>query len=180
MGMAAGIIAAMFAAPFDFIRTVQQAHVGNVAAPNALQVVREATKARGLFALWSGSSAILARAAMFTASQLVSYDKAKLWVTARTEFGLDDVPTHVVASLISGIFTTISTAPFEMVKTYMQVNSHEMLGFYGGFRRVLKTEGVLALWRGTTPLYLKIAPHTFLVLVLTEQFRSLFGVSQIV
>lgn len=194
MGMLAGLTAAWFATPFDFVRTVQQvcflhhlllmlqAHVsGNSSGISGLQVVREVTRKDGIPALWRGCSALLARAAVFTAAQLVSYDESKFWVSTHTGWGPDDTPTHMTASLVSGVFTTLCTAPLEMVKTHMQVNSKKgsSPSFWPAFKTVVRTEGVLALWRGTTPLYLKVAPHTFIVLVLTEQFRALFGVQQV-
>eukprot|EP01127_Copromyxa_protea_P005905 TRINITY_DN15734_c0_g1_i1.p1 TRINITY_DN15734_c0_g1~~TRINITY_DN15734_c0_g1_i1.p1 ORF type:complete len:289 (-),score=42.09 TRINITY_DN15734_c0_g1_i1:25-852(-) len=178
MGSAAGMIAAIFAAPFDLVRTVQQANVGS--APSALGVMKNIAKVKGPLALWSGSSAILARQAIFTAAQLVSYDKAKLFVSTQTGLDLQHFSTHMLASLVSGAFTTLATAPLEMIKTHMQMNSQNLASasFLTSFRTILRTEGVLAFWRGTTPLYLRVAPHTFIVLVLTEQFRRLFGVSQ--
>lgn len=184
MGMAAGIIAAWCAAPFDFIRTLQQAHVvdADKAGPNIFHVVRTATKTEGIRALWSGSTATMSRAAVFTAAQLVSYDKSKLWMANMLGLGVDEVPTHIAASLVSGAFTTVCTAPFEMVKTYMQMNCQKGIkdSVWGSVQVILRKEGLPALWRGTTPLYLKIAPHTFIVLVLTEQFRHFFGVPQVI
>lgn len=179
MGMSAGLIAAFFATPFDFIRTVQQAHVG--AERSALGVVREVTHTEGIRAMWSGCSALLARAAVFTAAQLVSYDEAKLWVSKSTGYDTEAVPTHMMASLISGLFTTVATSPLEMVKTHMQMSTKKggKVTFISSASTVLRTEGIFAFWRGFTPLYLKIAPHTFIVLVLTEQFRAFFSVKQV-
>ena len=40
------------------------------------------------------------------------------------------------------------------------------------FRRVIAEEGVLALWKGFTPFYLRLGPHTVLTLVFLEQLNN--------
>ena len=40
--------------------------------------------------------------------------------------------------------------------------------------KIIKTEGYLALWKGFTPYYLRLGPHTVLVFVLLEKFNSMF------
>jgi solute carrier family 25 oxoglutarate transporter 11 len=42
------------------------------------------------------------------------------------------------------------------------------------FRRVIGEEGVLALWKGFTPYYTRLAPHTVLTFVFLEQMNSAY------
>eukprot|EP01126_Amoeba_proteus_P004795 TRINITY_DN11591_c0_g6_i3.p1 TRINITY_DN11591_c0_g6~~TRINITY_DN11591_c0_g6_i3.p1 ORF type:complete len:271 (+),score=34.02 TRINITY_DN11591_c0_g6_i3:70-882(+) len=175
MGMGAGLIAAWLANPFDYIRTVQQAQKGKTTS--MMTLTRETVQKHGFTSLWTGTSAILLRAAFLNASQLVSYDKAKVWCSTKFGLGLDDIPTHIFASLVAGFVATVTTAPLEMIKTYMQTHNEKMLA---SFWMILKNQGILAMWRGFSPLYVKIAPHTLIVLVLTDQFRQFFGVEQVV
>ena len=45
--------------------------------------------------------------------------------------------------------------------------------FQDVFLRVIRQEGVLALWKGFTPYYFRIGPHTVLTFVFLEQFQRL-------
>jgi hypothetical protein len=53
--------------------------------------------------------------------------------------------------------------------------------YYIGVRRSHSetTQGPLAFWRGSGALYGKLAPHTLIVLVLTDTFRHWLGVPTI-
>ena len=45
--------------------------------------------------------------------------------------------------------------------------------FQDVFLRVIRQEGVFALWKGFTPYYFRIGPHTVLTFVFLEQFQRL-------
>lgn len=40
--------------------------------------------------------------------------------------------------------------------------------------KVVKQEGVFALWRGFTPYYTRLGPHTVLTFIFLEQLNSLY------
>jgi solute carrier family 25 oxoglutarate transporter 11 len=40
--------------------------------------------------------------------------------------------------------------------------------------RLVKNEGFFSLWKGFTPYYARLGPHTVLTFVFLEQFRRLY------
>lgn len=40
--------------------------------------------------------------------------------------------------------------------------------------RVVRNEGILALWKGFTPYYARIGPHTVLTFIFLEQMNSFY------
>lgn len=40
--------------------------------------------------------------------------------------------------------------------------------------RVVRTEGILALWKGFTPYYARIGPHTVLTFIFLEQMNTFY------
>ena len=47
------------------------------------------------------------------------------------------------------------------------------------FMKVVKEEGVLTLFRGWVPAYLRLGPHALICFPILEQIRRLFGLSYI-
>lgn len=41
-------------------------------------------------------------------------------------------------------------------------------------KKVIKNEGVLSLWKGFTPYYARIGPHTVLTFILLEQITGFY------
>lgn len=61
----------------------------------------------------------------------------------------------------------------------MQINRSKAT-MAGVVREILQSgKGVTAFWTGSFSLYLKLAPHTVIVLVLTDVFREKLGIPTI-
>lgn len=41
--------------------------------------------------------------------------------------------------------------------------------------RVIRNEGIFALWKGFTPYYARLGPHTVLTFIFLEQFNSVYN-----
>lgn len=50
----------------------------------------------------------------------------------------------------------------------------EYRGMGDVFVKIIKNEGVFALWKGFTPYYARLGPHTVLVFIFLEQFNALY------
>lgn len=61
------------------------------------------------------------------------------------------------------------------------IHSFLLLVFQDVFVRVIRQEGIFALWKGFTPYYFRLGPHTVLTFIFLEQFQKLaknfYGVS---
>ena len=47
--------------------------------------------------------------------------------------------------------------------------------FQDVLRRIVGQEGVLALWKGFTPYYFRLGPHTVLTFILLEQMNHTYS-----
>ena len=53
--------------------------------------------------------------------------------------------------------------------------SGEYTGAMDCTRKLIQKEGVFALWKGFTPYFLRIGPHTILTFLFLEQLNKIFA-----
>lgn len=73
----------------------------------------------------------------------------------------DNIFCHFCSSMISGLITTAASMPVDIAKTRIQnmkkINGvPEYKGTVDVLVKVVKNEGVLALWKGFTPYYARL------------------------
>lgn len=145
---------------------------------NALsRIVRE----EGLLTLWRGTIPTMGRAMVVNAAQLASYSQAKQYLVASGRF-TEGIQLHFVASMISGLITTIASMPVDIAKTRIQ-NMKTLPGAKPEYRgtidvltRVIRQEGLFALWKGFTPYYCRLGPHTVLTFIFLEQMNTAYNI----
>ncbi|KAH7524767.1 hypothetical protein FEM48_Zijuj06G0154200 [Ziziphus jujuba var. spinosa] len=136
-------------------------------------------KAEGVASLWRGSTLTVNRAMIVTASQLASYDQFKEMIL---EKGLmkDGLGTHVTASFAAGFVAAVASNPVDVIKTRvmnMKVESGEIPPYRGAVDCALKTvrsEGLMALYKGFIPTISRQGPFTVVLFVTLEQIRKIF------
>ncbi|KAK2181336.1 hypothetical protein NP493_403g04036 [Ridgeia piscesae] len=114
------------------------------------------------------------------AAQLASYSQAKQLVMSTGYFS-ENILLHFVSSMISGLVTTIASMPVDITKTRLQnmkvINGKpEYSGILDVFFTVVRREGILALWKGFTPYYARLGPHTVLTFIFLEQMTSSYRI----
>jgi solute carrier family 25 oxoglutarate transporter 11 len=138
------------------------------------------TRDEGVRSLWRGSSLTVNRAMIVTASQLATYDQAKEAILARRGPGADGLGTHVAASFAAGIVAAAASNPVDVVKTRvmnMKVAPGAPPPYAGAMDCALKTvrsEGVMALYKGFIPTVSRQGPFTVVLFVTLEQVRKVF------
>lgn len=87
---------------------------------------------------------------------------------------------HLVAGGVAGAVSRTCTAPLDRLKVLMQVHASRsnMVGFAGGFARMIHEGGLRSLWRGNGINVLKIAPETAIKFMAYEQIKRLIGSNQ--
>lgn len=50
----------------------------------------------------------------------------------------------------------------------------EYSGTFDVFKKVVRNEGFFSLWKGFTPYYMRLGPHTVITFILLEQMNSLY------
>uniref|UniRef100_A0A183A845 UCP5 protein n=1 Tax=Echinostoma caproni TaxID=27848 RepID=A0A183A845_9TREM len=158
-----------------------------------LRIFRE----EGLIALWRGAVPTMGRAAVVNGAQLASYSQAKQYIIGSVRYDehnrlsllhlpssladvihqgflSDGIVAHFSASMFSGFVTSVFSLPVDITKTRIQNmrivdGKPEYRNMLDVFVRVVQNEGILALWKGFTPYFLRIGPHTVLTFIFLEQ-----------
>lgn len=132
----------------------------------------------GLFALWRGCIPTVGRAMVVNAAQLASYSQAKQ-ILVDTGYFNEGLFLHFVASMISGLITTAASMPVDIAKTRIQnmktINGKpEYKGALDVLAKVIRQEGFFSLWKGFTPYYARLGPHTVLTFIFLEQMNTAY------
>lgn len=145
---------------------------------NAFNAIVRIAQEEGITALWRGVIPTMGRACVVNAAQLASYSQAKQSLLATSYFN-DNIFCHFVASMISGLVTTTASMPVDIAKTRIQnmktINGvPEYKGALDVLGRVIRQEGFFALWKGFTPYYFRLGPHTVLTFIFLEQMNKMY------
>jgi len=132
-------------------------------------------KEEGLTTLWRGATPTMGRAMVVNAAQLATYSQAKQFILG-PGYVKDGIFCHFLASMFSGLVTTIASMPVDIAKTRLQSMKYvdgkpEYKGALDVLTKVVKNEGVFALWKGFTPYYFRLGPHTVITFIILEQMN---------
>lgn len=183
LGMAAGTVGAFVGTPAEvsLIRMTADGRLPPAERRNYKHVgdalVRMARE-EGILTLWRGAVPTMARAMVVNAAQLASYSQAKQSLM-NTGYFSENIILHFWASMISGFVTTAASMPVDIAKTRLQSmkiidGKPEYKGAVDVFSRVVRNEGFFALWKGFTPYYARIGPHTVLTFIFLEQMNTFY------
>ncbi|EQB77870.1 mitochondrial 2-oxoglutarate/malate carrier protein-like isoform 2 [Camelus ferus] len=165
---------------------------------NALiRIVRE----EGVPTLWRGCIPTMARAVVVNAAQLASYSQSKQFLLDSGYFS-DNILCHFCASMISGLVTTAASMPVDIAKTRIQnmrmidgkpeyknglvrklgwgLGLQDLalqeggVGSWDVLVKVVRYEGFFSLWKGFTPYYARLGPHTVLTFIFLEQMNKAY------
>ncbi|CAH2005015.1 unnamed protein product [Acanthoscelides obtectus] len=135
-------------------------------------------KEEGVLTLWRGAVPTMGRAMVVNAAQLASYSQAKQLLIENLKLS-EGIFLHFVASMISGLITTAASMPVDIAKTRIQNmktidGKPEFKGPLDVLGKVIRNEGVFALWKGFMPYYFRLGPHTVLTFVFLEQMNAAY------
>jgi len=141
--------------------------------------LRQIYTKNGVRGLWRGSVAALPRAALGSGAQIATFGKTKALLV---EYDLVTDPTlnSFSAGLIAGSIMSVAITPPDVITTrlYNQGVDAEGRGLlYRGwldcFVKILRSEGVYGMYKGFWANYLRIAPHSTLVLLFFDELIAL-------
>ncbi|XP_023935379.2 solute carrier family 25 member 35 isoform X1 [Bicyclus anynana] len=185
---ASGVVSGLAANPASVVKTRMQAaahpsiavgrqHVYNGMLDGVVKIYKmEGT--RGFFA---GVNATCTRLAIGSAAQLTTFSTVKQALLAHGYWESSPATLAFAASLVSGLVCVLLETPLDVVNTrlYNQGPAAKGEQLYRGvfdcLRKTYKTEGLHGLYKGLGPLYLRIAPHTTLSLVIWDMLNILFS-----
>ncbi|CAH8833700.1 unnamed protein product [Trichobilharzia szidati] len=145
---------------------------------NVFNALIRITREEGLLTLWRGAIPTMGRAAVVNGAQLATYSQAKQKIL-ETGYLTDGLGVHTLASLLSGFTTSVFSLPIDIAKTRIQNmkiidGKPEYKNMGDVILRVIRNEGFLSLWKGFTPYFLRIGPHTVLTFIFLEQLNNAY------
>jgi solute carrier family 25 oxoglutarate transporter 11 len=101
-----------------------------------------------------------------TKERLLAWDKEGKYVTEQS------LGMMVTASLHASLWANFASLPFDVIKSRIQnmpTENPPYTGMVDCFKKSVASEGVLVLWKGFTPAFVKLAPYTVLSLTFLEK-----------
>lgn len=183
MGMSAGAVGSFIGTPAE-ISLIRMTADGRLPAAekrgykNVFNALYRITSEEGILTLWRGCMPTVVRAMVVNAAQLASYSQAKQIVLS-TGYFKENILLHFIASMISGLITTAASMPVDIAKTRIQNmkvidGKPEYRGALDVLGKVIRNEGFFSLWKGFTPYYARLGPHTVLTFIFLEQMNTAY------
>ncbi|KAG9245520.1 mitochondrial oxaloacetate transport protein-like protein [Calycina marina] len=178
-GATSGILGAAAGSPFFLVKTRLQsfspfAPVGTQHAyRNAADGMRQIYISEGFRGLYRGVGAAMVRTGFGSSVQLPTYFFAKRRLVKH--LGLEEGPAlHLASSAASGFVVCCVMHPPDTIMSRMYNQNGDLYkGVLDCLLKTVKTEGVLAIYKGFLPHLARILPHTILTLSLAEQTNKL-------
>lgn len=132
-------------------------------------------KEEGITGIYKGLSATVMRQAMNSGVRFTIYGSIKQEILERRSDGKNikkdlSVLESLGAGIIAGTVNVYVTMPLDVIKTRMQgLGAAQYKGVVDCFSQVVRTEGVLALWRGSLPRLARVGPSGGIMFVSYEQ-----------
>ncbi|KAL6423878.1 hypothetical protein ACFW04_010368 [Cataglyphis niger] len=180
LGMIAGIMGSFIGCPTDliFIRMVADTNLPTEKRNNYKNVINgisDVRKVEGFTALWKGAVPTMSRAAIVNGAQLGTYSRAKVMLQ-NTGYIQNGIPLQFAAALISSIITCFASMPVDVAKTRIQNwrQSTKAPNIIAMIVNIIKMEGLIALWSGFLPSYIRATPNTIITMVCADQLHQMY------
>jgi len=186
-GMTAGTIEALvIVTPFEVVKTRLQSQKGAITGAGKTELkykgpihaVGRILRKEGVGGLWKGAGPTVFRQSTNQASMFTAYQ----WI--RTNIWGDPANLQPWQAAITGLFAgcagPLVNGPSDVIKTRLMNQTASMVdvqdrykGPFDCFFRILKTEGVGALYKGIVPRLARVAPGQAITWMAVEQFNTL-------
>lgn len=182
-GVLAGSIAATACCPVEvgLIRAQADARAPPAERRNYkgfLDALRRISAEEGVATLWRGVGPTVARGGVVSMTQLASYDQAKEMLLPVMGDGLG---LFVSSALVSAVIYCTASLPLDITKTRIQNMKPDAAGNlpYKGLvdcmMKIPKTEGILGLWKGFPPYFMRSGGHTIFMFLFKEEYTKMYN-----
>eukprot|EP00823_Brevimastigomonas_motovehiculus_P000022 TRINITY_DN1005_c0_g1_i2.p1 TRINITY_DN1005_c0_g1~~TRINITY_DN1005_c0_g1_i2.p1 ORF type:complete len:318 (-),score=50.47 TRINITY_DN1005_c0_g1_i2:417-1370(-) len=182
-GSTAGVFAVMVGSPADVALTRMQADNTLPAAQrrkykNVFDAMRRMVKEEGFTCLWRGNIPNLIRSIVMNTSVLATFEYSKNWIAQRTK--IKGYKLSFCGSMVSGLLVSVIGLPFDFLKVRIQkqmADPQGKLAYKNAFHcamKVMKTEGLLSMYKGFVVFYFRCAPHAVVTLCCLDQLNRMF------
>lgn len=178
-GAMSGIAGAILGSPMYLVKTRMQSYSDQIKIgeqthyKSAWDGVRKIYTSEGIKGLFRGVDAAIIRTGAGSSVQLPIYNFSK-YELKKTGYFNDGPALHLVSSISAGVGVAVVMGPADTILTrvYNQHSSNLYSGPIDCFMKTVKSEGVMALYKGFGAQVLRIGPHTVLTLTFMEQTMS--------
>lgn len=185
LGMVSGGLGQLVASPADLVKVRMQMEGRRrlQGLPGRVTGVRgslvQAVQEGGVKSLWKGAVPNVQRAALVNLGDLTAYDQTKTYLVSEGWSG-DSWVTHGVASGCAGLTAALLGTPADVVKARVMNQPLDNNGrglYYKGaidcLAKAVKSEGLLSLYKGFVPCWLRMAPWSMTFWLSFEKMRTL-------
>ncbi|KAI7864041.1 mitochondrial carrier domain-containing protein [Spinellus fusiger] len=180
-GLGAGMTeAALVVTPSETIKT-KLIHDRNSITPKYNGLVhgtRLIVKEEGWLGIYRGVGPVMARQGANSAVRFSCYSTFRGWLETWHASPGQPLPSAstFVAGAMAGIVTVYTTMPLDVVKTKMQgLDAHMYKHSVECLVKVVQQNGVLSLWKGTTPRLTRLIFSGGIVFTVYEKIYAVFG-----
>jgi len=180
-GFFSGVMTTIVMAPGERIKCllqVQQSGAGPVRYSGPVDVARSLYREGGVRSIFKGSAATAARDGPASAAFFASYELIQRWMSGPERCELS-VGKTLFAGGMAGICNWVVAIPVDVVKSRLQAAPE---GVYTGaldvFFKLLRSEGVGALWKGAVPVLMRAFPANAACFLGFE--AAMLGLNQVV
>jgi hypothetical protein len=164
--------------PFDLIKTRFQAMLPGEISPykNMFDAMAKIVTSEGVAGLYKGWAVTCARAAILTSAQLGTYDSVKNNIFIKTFNLHEGFMLHLCSAMTASLVTTTAANPLDVVKSrYMSDLNGKYKSPFHCFAHTYKVDGFWGFFKGWTPAYFRLGPHTVFSFIIIEELRTYFG-----
>lgn len=182
----AGAISSAIANPTDVLKVRMQVHGKGTDQMGLIGCFKEIYKYEGVRGLWRGVGPTAQRAVVIASVELPVYDFCKLQLMSA--FG-DHVANHFISSFIASLGSAVASTPIDVIRTRLMNQRHvTMLNgglgtatasaqkLYSGSLdcavQTIRNEGILALYKGFIPTWVRMGPWNIIFFITYEQLKK--------
>ncbi|XP_075969954.1 solute carrier family 25 member 35-like [Anticarsia gemmatalis] len=182
-----GALGSIAGTPFFLVKTRLQSQAAqNIAVGHqhkhagTFSALMEIFSKEGVKGLFRGVYPQIPRGMAGSASQILSFTYAKDWLRANDWFTNSPLLLSFVGANLGGVVMTLCLNPFDVVATRLcnqPVDAQNRGKLYSGmidcFIKMTRHEGARSLYKGVGANYMRLGPHTVLLLVCWDQLKIL-------
>lgn len=181
-GAGGGMLGAYLSSPFYMVKTQLQSMAAKQIAvgyqhkhTSMTSALKDIYTQNGIRGLWRGADSTLPRAALGSGAQIATFGVTKEFLRSR-DIIVNPVANSFAAGAIAGSVMSLAITPPDVITTRMFNQGVDAKGkglLYKNtldcLLKVIKVEGFFGLYKGFWPNYMRIGPHSTLVLLFFDE-----------